>query len=216
MFPHPDQAHESGLLAVGGDLSVERLLAAYSNGIFPWPLGEDDDPLYWFSPDPRFVLYPAELQIRRSLARKRRSGIFEVHYDWAFEDVIEGCRGTPRAGAEGTWITPSLEAAYIDLHRRGVAHSAEAWRDGRLVGGLYGLALGGVFFGESMFFRESDASKVAFAQLVEDLAAMGYRMVDCQQETDHLASFGARAVPRGRFLREMTEAIAVPVLFPEG
>ncbi|MEE2775995.1 MAG: leucyl/phenylalanyl-tRNA--protein transferase [Acidobacteriota bacterium] len=216
VFPHPELAHESGLLAVGGDLSVERLLAAYSNGIFPWPLGDDDDALYWFSPDPRFVLYPSELHVGRSLARRRRSGAFEVHYDWAFEDVIEGCRQTPRPGAAGTWITPSLEAAYVDLHQLGIAHSAEAWVAGRLVGGLYGLALGRVFFGESMFHRETDASKVVFAQLVEDLRALGYRLVDCQQETDHLASLGARSISRAAFLHEIEAAIPESAPFPEG
>ena len=216
VFPHPELAHESGLLAVGGDLSVRRLLAAYSNGIFPWPLGDDEDPLYWFSPDPRFVLFPDELRVRRSLAKRWRSGRFEIHYDWAFADVIEGCRQTPRPGAAGTWITPSLERAYIDLHERGIAHSAEAWVEGRLVGGLYGIALGRVFYGESMFHLETDASKVAFLQLVEDLRELGYRLVDCQQETAHLASFGARSIRRGDFLQLIAAAITEPDGFPDG
>ena len=215
VFPHPELAHESGLLAVGGDLGLERLLAAYSNGIFPWPLGDETEPMYWFSPDPRCVLYPGELRISRSLARRRRSGVYEVRYDTAFEEVIEGCRSTPRCGESGTWITPELEAAFVELHVRGIAHCAEAWRSGRLVGGLYGLSLGGAFFGESMFFREPDASKVAFATLIEDLAVAGFRIVDCQQETAHLRSCGACGIPRARFLREIAAAIEQPVAFPD-
>ena len=214
VFPHPDLAHESGLLAVGGDLSAERLLAAYSNGIFPWPIGDDDDPMYWFAPDPRFVLHPSELHVSRSLARRRRSGRFEVRYDTDFAAVVAGCRTARRQGQPGTWITPALEAAFVDLHRRGLAHSAEAWCEGGLVGGLYGLALGGAFFGESMFFLEPDASKVAFVTLVEDLDAAGFRIVDCQQETAHLASLGARSIPRSTFLREIEAALVEPVAFP--
>ena len=170
--------------------------------------------MYWFSPDPRFVLYPEELHVSRSLARRMRSGDFEVRYNTAFEEVIAGCRGVERPGQPGTWITPALKAAFVDLHHRGVAHCAESWGADGLAGGLYGVALGGVFFGESMFFLEPDASKVAFATLVADLGAAGFRLVDCQQETSHLASLGATAIPRASFLGEVAAAISLPVTFP--
>jgi leucyl/phenylalanyl-tRNA--protein transferase len=216
VFPHPELAHRTGLLAVGGDLGFRRLLAAYSNGIFPWPLGEEGEPLYWFSPDPRFVLYPDELHLSRSLARTVRSGRFEVRYDGDFAAVIRACAEVPRGRDEGggTWITEEMEEAYVDLHRRGIAHCAEAWLGDELVGGLYGVALGAVFFGESMFHRRSDASKVAFATLVTDLSAAGFRLVDCQQETEHLARFGARPIRRRRFLDELVRALEDRPLFP--
>jgi leucyl/phenylalanyl-tRNA--protein transferase len=209
-FPLPESAGPGGLLAVGGDLSPERLLAAYRRGIFPWPWAETG-PMLWWCPDPRFVLYPDGLRVSRSLEQRIRSRRFNVRLDTAFAEVVEGCAATPRrdSGAE-TWITAEMRDAYVRLHALGHAHSAEAWRDGRLVGGLYGVALGGVFFGESMFHKETDASKVAFACLVRQLARWGFRLVDCQLETPHLASLGARAVPRKRFLAELAGLLALP------
>ena len=215
VFPPAELAHASGLLAVGGDLSSERLLAAYRGGIFPWPLGEIDDPMFWFSPDPRFVLRPAELHVSRSLGKTLRGGRFDVRFDTAFEPVIRACAAARRRHEQGTWISEAMVEAYCELRRLGHAHSAESFRDGRLVGGLYGVAIGAAFFGESMFYLEPDASKVAFATLVGELAACGYRLVDCQQETAHLARFGARPVARRRFLRELERALALPVEFPD-
>ena len=214
VFPPAELAHASGLLAVGGDLRPERLLAAYRAGIFPWPLGEVDDPMFWFSPDPRFVLRPAELHVSRSLRRSLRAGRFEVRLDTAFEPVVRACAATRRRHEHGTWISEPMVEAYAELHRLGHAHSAESFRDGRLVGGLYGVAIGGAFFGESMFYTEADASKIAFVTLVGELAAGGFRLVDCQQETAHLARFGARPIPRRRFLRELQRAVAEPARFP--
>jgi len=198
-------AEPNGLLAAGGDLSPDRLLAAYRHGIFPWY--SEGQPILWWSPDPRMVLYTSEFRMSRSLAKRVRSGVFEVHVDSAFRDVVEACADAPREGQRGTWITPEIVAAYAELHRRGYAHSVESWRDGRLVGGLYGLALGRVFFGESMFARETDASKVALVHLVEILRSLDVPLVDCQQETAHLAAFGARPVARERFAAHLVELI---------
>lgn len=198
-------AEPNGLLAAGGDLSPDRLLVAYRRGIFPW-YGAGQ-PILWWSPDPRMVLYVDELRVTRSLAKRLRSGVFEIRIDSAFAEVIEACAGSPRTGQHGTWITPEIVAAYCELHRRGYAHSVESWRDGRLVGGLYGLALGRVFFGESMFARETDASKVALVSLVAKLRAQGVPLVDCQQETAHLGALGARPVPRERFAGHLAELI---------
>jgi leucyl/phenylalanyl-tRNA--protein transferase len=203
------EADEQGLIAVGGDLSPERLLEAYRRGIFPWP-DRERGPLPWFCPDPRFVLYPSELRVSRSLRQRARSGRYEVRLDTAFADVVAACAAAPRPGQRGTWITRAMAAAYADLHALGWAHSAESWRGGRLVGGVYGVALGGAFFGESMFHRETDASKVALVALVGQLRRWGFRLVDCQMPTDHLARFGARAVPRARFLAELEDALALP------
>jgi leucyl/phenylalanyl-tRNA--protein transferase len=214
IFPPAELAHSSGLLAVGGDLRPERLLAAYRAGIFPWPLGEVDDPMFWFSPDPRFVLRPSELHVSRSLRKVLRAGRFDVRYDTAFEGVIRNCAATRRRHEHGTWISEGMIEAYCDLHRLGYAHSAESWVGERLAGGLYGVAIGAVFFGESMFYSEPDASKVAFASLVGELAERGYRLVDCQQETAHLERFGAQPVSRRRFLRELQRALAQPAEFP--
>jgi leucyl/phenylalanyl-tRNA--protein transferase len=214
VFPPAELAHSSGLLAVGGDLSSERLLAAYRAGIFPWPLGEVDDPMFWFSPDPRFVLRPGKLHVSRSLRKALRSGRFEVRYDSAFEAVIRGCAATRRRHERGTWISETMIEAYCRLHQLGHAHSAESWSGGRLVGGLYGVAIGAVFFGESMFYTEPDASKVAFATLVGALCVRGYRLVDCQQETAHLERFGAEPLSRRRFLRELQRALALEAEFP--
>jgi len=198
-------AEPNGLLAAGGDLSPDRLLAGYRHGIFPWY--SEGQPILWWSPDPRMVLFVDEVRVTRSLAKRIRSGTFEVRVDSAFRDVIEACAEAPREGQRGTWITPEIIGAYCELHRRGYAHSVESWRDGQLVGGLYGLALGRVFFGESMFARESDASKVALVHLAAILRHLGVPIVDCQQETAHLAGLGARPIPRERFAAHLAELI---------
>jgi leucyl/phenylalanyl-tRNA--protein transferase len=198
-------AEPNGLLAAGGDLSPDRLLAAYRSGIFPWY--SEGQPILWWSPDPRMVLYVDELRVSRSLRRRVRRGDFDVRIDSAFVDVIEACARTPREGQRGTWITPDIVRAYGELHRRGYAHSVETWRDGELVGGLYGLALGKLFFGESMFARETDASKVALVHLVDKLHGLGVPVIDCQQETGHLAGLGARPIARERFAAHLAQLI---------
>lgn len=206
-FPPPELA-EDGLLAVGGDLSPERLLLAYSSGIFPWY--EEGQPFLWHSPDPRMVLRVPALRVPRSVATARRKGLYEITFDTDFDDVIRGCATTPRQGQRGTWITREMQSAYGELHRQGFAHSAAAWSAGQLVGGLYGVSLGDVFFGESMFATAPDASKVAFVTLVESLAAWGMTLVDCQVYTDHLARFGAEEWPRSRYLEELRQALEAP------
>ena len=195
----------NGLLAIGGDLSPARLLAAYRAGIFPW--FSEGQPILWWSPDPRMVLHVDEFRVSRSLGKRVRAGTFETRVDSAFRSVIEACAETPRAGQGGTWITPVMIDAYCELHRLGYAHSVESWRDGELVGGLYGLALGRMFFGESMFAHETDASKVALVQLVALLQRLAVPLIDCQQETRHLAAFGARPIPRARFAAHLAELI---------
>ena len=212
-FPEVERAlaEPNGLLAAGADLSLPRLLEAYRNGIFPW--FSHDQPILWWSPDPRMVLFPTELKISRSLARTLRSTRFEVRADTAFDAVIEGCR-QPRRGESGTWITEEMAEAYGTLHRAGFAHSVETWLDGKLVGGLYGVALGRAFFGESMFARVSDASKVALVALARQLQHWGFGVIDCQMNTAHLASLGAREIPRAEFtrrLRELVHYAPVPV-----
>jgi leucyl/phenylalanyl-tRNA--protein transferase len=207
-FPPPDAADASGLVAVGGDLSPERLLLAYSMGIFPWP--HEGIPLPWFSPDPRWVIEPAALHVPRRLERSLRAGRYEVRLDSAFAEVIRGCADAPRPGQDGTWITHEMIEAYERLHQLGFAHSAEAWRQGELLGGVYGVSLGGCFFGESMFTRAPDASKTALVVLVRQLAAWRFRLFDCQTHTPHVERLGARAWPRTRFLAAVAEAIALP------
>ncbi|MUT72647.1 leucyl/phenylalanyl-tRNA--protein transferase [Stutzerimonas frequens] len=192
----------NGLLAAGGDLQPERLLAAYRHGCFPWY--QEGQPLLWWSPDPRTVLFPDELHVSRSLRKRMRHGDYQVTFDKAFAEVIQGCAG-PRSYADGTWITTPMQDAYIRLHEMGVAHSVEVWQQGQLVGGLYGLAMGELFFGESMFSRATDASKVGFVTLVERLREWGFALVDCQMPTRHLESFGARSIPRAAF----AEALAM-------
>lgn len=187
-----------GLLAVGGDLSVDRILAAYRKGIFPWYSSEQ--PILWWAPDPRTVLFPANLKISRSLRKTLRKGAFQITLDRAFDRVIRCC-AEPRPDSPGTWITPDMQAAYTELHRQGYAHSAECWLDGELVGGVYGVAVGRVFFGESMFSRVSDASKVTFCHLVKQLQTWEYGLIDCQVYSDHLASLGAESLPRSNFGR---------------
>ena len=208
-FPPIAKALKSpnGLLCAGGDLSPERLVEAYSHAIFPW--FSDGDPILWWSPDPRMVLYPEELRVSRSLRKTVAKGAFETRYDTAFREVMQAC-AAPRDGQGGTWIVPEMVDAYTRLHERGLAHSVESWLDGELVGGLYGVALGKVFFGESMFTRAPDASKVALVQLVERLKGAGYRVIDCQQATAHLASLGAREIPRKAFAQLVRESIQYP------
>lgn len=200
-FPDPGLAHESGILAVGGDLSPERLLLAYASGIFPW--FEEDQPLLWWSPDPRLILEPRALHVPRSLGKTLRRGTYEIRWDTAFAPVMERCGTVPRHDQDGTWITEDMLAAYVRLHELGYAHSAEAWQDGVLVGGLYGVSLGSAFFGESMFAEAPDASKAAFVTLVQRLAAGGCDLVDCQVKTDHLVRFGAVEVSRAEYLRRL-------------
>ena len=209
-FPPAELADESGLLAVGGDLNPGRLLEAYRSGIFPWY--SEGQPILWHSPDPRFVLVPQSLHVPASLKKTIKRGRFEVRLDTAFADVIGACGETPRPGQNGTWITDAMKAAYVELHRLGFAHSAEAWEDGALAGGLYGVSLGSAFFGESMFARAPDASKVAFVTLVEWLRARGFTLIDCQVYTEHLARFGAELWPRGQFLAELEVALEAPTL----
>jgi leucyl/phenylalanyl-tRNA--protein transferase len=208
-FPPLEKAmHEpNGLLAAGGDLSPERLLAAYRHGCFPWY--QDEQPVLWWSPDPRTVLYPEELHVSRSLRKKLRQGTFNITFDRAFRDVIEGCAG-PRSYTDGTWITTPMQNAYVKLHQLGIAHSVEVWQDQQLVGGLYGLAMGRLFFGESMFSHTTDASKAGFVTLVERLRDWGFKMIDCQMPTQHLASFGARAIARQAFAETLAKYLDEP------
>lgn len=197
-FPPVDEADEEGLLIVGGAVTAERVLEAYSKGIFPW-YNDDSLPLWW-SPDPRFVLFPDELHISRSMQKVLRKGEFEFRFDTAFKEVLQACATVPRAGQEGTWITPSMAVVYNDLHRLGFAHSAETWKSDQLVGGVYGLQIGNVFFGESMFSKESNASKFAFVQLVQRLRKASVAMLDCQVYTDHVQTLGARLISREEFI----------------
>jgi leucyl/phenylalanyl-tRNA--protein transferase len=204
--------HPNGLLAAGADLSPARLLAAYRQGIFPWY--STGEPILWWSPDPRMVLIPPELKISRSLAKTLRNRGHEIRFDSAFEAVMHGCatRGAD-AAAHGTWITDEMRAAYLSLHELGYAHSVETWIEGELAGGLYGVAIGRMFYGESMFTRARDASKMAMVSLVRRLQRHGYGMIDCQMHTGHLASLGARAIPRSEFslrLRELVDYAVTP------
>lgn len=205
LFPPPQLAEEDGLLAIGGDLSSERLLEAYSKGIFPWYV--ESSPILWWSPDPRLVLFPEELQIPRSLKQVIKKDFFKITTDKAFEDVINNCAHIQRKGSHGTWLTKDMILAYIKLHHLGYAHSVESWHEGELVGGLYGVALGGVFFGESMFTKMSNASKVAFVKTVQRLKSQGYIIIDCQVVTKHLMNMGARTIPRSQFLRILKIAL---------
>ncbi len=199
-FPPVEQAlaDPDGLLAAGGDLSPPRLLRAYRHGVFPWY--NPGEPILWWSPDPRLILFPGRLKISRSLGKVLKKGEFTLTWDQAFPEVVEGC-AAPRRGKKGTWITPEMKTAYLQLHGLGFAHSVECWRQGELVGGLYGVAIGRVFFGESMFHRFSNASKVAIVGLCRWLRNWRYALIDCQVRTDHLASLGAEEIPRSRFVR---------------
>ncbi|MDQ7830829.1 MAG: leucyl/phenylalanyl-tRNA--protein transferase [Desulfovibrionaceae bacterium] len=206
-FPPPHLAEPGGLLAVGGDLSVPRLLAAYSQGIFPWY--DDDSPILWWSPDPRPVLFPAELHVPRRLERVLRQDRFEISLNTDFPAVIRACARARRPGQPGTWITAEMVAAYVALHNAGFAHSVEARLDGALVGGAYGVALGRAFFGESMFHLVPEASKAAFVTLARHLRERGFAFIDCQQTTEHMARFGCREIPRREFLRLVREALGL-------
>jgi leucyl/phenylalanyl-tRNA---protein transferase len=208
IFPPPDYADPSGLLAVGGDLSTERLLEAYRVGIFPWY--SDDQPILWWSPDPRFVLYLEDFKISRSLQKTLKKGVFTVTLDRAFEEVIDACAAIPRQGQNGTWIVPEMKQAYINLHGLGYAHSVETWFDNKLTGGLYGVSLGKAFFGESMFHHKTDASKVALAVLVEKLKSWDFHFIDSQLATEHMLSLGAKEVPRRIFLKQLGAALKQP------
>ena len=208
LFPPPEAAEADGLLAVGGDLSPERLLLAYSMGIFPW--FSEGQPILWHSPDPRFVLEADAIHVPRSLEKRLRRGEYEVRFDTAFSEVLRACGEADRPGQGGTWITSGMVEAYERLFELGFAHSAEAWRDGELVGGLYGVSLGGAYFGESMFATAPDASKCAFVVLARTLATWGIPLIDCQVRTDHLARFGAEDWPREEFLAALEGALAAP------
>ena len=199
VFPSPHLARRDGLLAVGGDLSMDRLLEAYRQGIFPWY--QDGEPILWWSPDPRLLLYPEKLHISKSLRKVIRKSIFSITYDTNFDGVIAGCADMRAPKQQGTWIVNDMIQAYMHLHEAGYAHSVEAWQDGELVGGLYGVSLGGAFFGESMFSRVSNVSKVALVTLVQRLSRWGFDFLDCQITTAHLLQFGACEVPRPQFLK---------------
>ncbi len=209
-FPDSTNATEDGLLAAGGDLSPERLIEAYSKGVFPWY--SDGQPILWFSPDPRMVLYPNNFKCSNSLKRDIQSNRFEVRIDTAFEEVIRSCASVPRPGQDGTWITSDMIDAYIEMHHLGYAHSFEAFRRGRLVGGLYGLSFGASFFGESMFHTEPNASKIAFSQLVTFAKEHGFDFIDAQTPSSHLQSLGAKSVSRVRFLEELQSTLKFETL----
>ena len=207
-FPPVEKAREDmgGLLAVGGDLSAKRILAAYQQGIFPWGTVEGH-PL-WYSPNPRMVMFPGEFKLSRSLGKTLRAGAYEVRFDHDFPAVIAACGATPRPGQDGTWISREMNAAYTHLHELGWAHSVETYVEGDLVGGLYGLAIGSMFYGESMFSHRSNASKIAFAHLIRFLGEQKFGMIDCQMRTEHLASLGGREIPRHDFLTRLQQLTA--------
>ncbi|WP_244070466.1 leucyl/phenylalanyl-tRNA--protein transferase [Nitrosomonas sp. PY1] len=206
-FPPLDRAlkEPNGLLAMGGDLTPQRLLEAYRKGIFPW--FNEGEPILWWSPDPRMVLFPDELRISRSLSKELKRGNYQIRTDHCFGEVMQAC-AAPRGGQAGTWIHPEMIAAYTALHEMKFAHSVETWVDNELVGGLYGIALGQIFFGESMFSRVPNASKIAFVHLVKQLRVWGFGLIDCQVKTNHLASLGAREIPRTVFARYLSELIS--------
>ena len=198
LFPSPEQASDEGIVAVGGDLKPERVMLAYRKGIFPW--FESDDFLLWWSPDPRMVLFPDQVKISKSMRAVLRKKQFEVTFNNAFDDVVEACAKVKRFGQNGTWITPGLMEVYSTLHTQGHAHSVEVWEEGVLVGGLYGIDLGTVFCGESMFSKANNASKVALISLAKELKKNKYELIDCQVPTQHLASMGAESITRSEFL----------------
>jgi leucyl/phenylalanyl-tRNA--protein transferase len=208
VFPPPELAGKDGLLAVGGDLSEERLILAYQMGIFPW--FSDDSPILWWSPEPRLVLFPSELHISKRLKRISKKDLFEVSFDKAFKEVIVTCATIHKKKHNATWIGKEMIKAYCNLHYSGFAHSVECWQEGNLVGGLYGISLGNIFFGESMFTKISYASKVAFINLVQKIKEWDFKLIDCQMTTRHLMSFGAREIPRQEFLKILEEALKYP------
>lgn len=201
-------ADPNGLLAAGADLSAERLLAAYRQGIFPW--FNEGQPILWWSPDPRMVLFPAELHVSRSLNKRLKKQDYEIRFDTAFREVVMTCATMPRIGQDGTWITADMLDAYCNLHELGYAHSVETWMDGKLAGAIYGVAIGRMFYGESMFHRVTDASKIALVHLMRRLETQGFGMMDCQMKTEHLASLGAREIPRTEFSRRLEELVNSP------
>lgn len=207
-FPPPHLADDTGLLAIGGDLKSERLLLAYELGIFPW--FNDDQPLLWWSPPKRMVLFPGEMKVSKSLQKQVDRGTFEVRCDTAFREVMQQCSTIRRKDQDGTWITNQMIEAYCDLHDQGYAHSFESWQDGQLVGGLYGISLGRAFFGESMFSKTTDASKVAFYHLHALAQRHEFQFIDCQLHTDHLASLGAQEISREDYLQALAKALAFP------
>lgn len=211
-FPNPARSNADGLLAIGGDLAPARLLEAYKKGIFPWY--NDDDPILWWSPDPRLVLFPSELRVSKSMRPYFNQPKFELSFDRSFEQVVRACQDTKRARQAGTWINENIIEAYTSLHFMGHAHSVEVWQEGQLVGGLYGICLGKIFFGESMFARASNASKFGFISLVHWLKARDFELIDCQQETAHLTSLGARAISRSDFMARLQDNLARHPLQP--
>lgn len=214
IFPSPDLARPDGLIAVGGDLCTERLISAYRLGIFPWY--NPGEPILWWSPDPRLILYPKELHVSRRLGRIIRQGRFKITFDKAFDEVISLCAEVRLKAGDGTWISDDMIEAYSRLHRQGMAHSAEAWFDGRLAGGLYGVAIGRVFFGESMFSRVDNASKSALVELARQLDVWGFSIIDCQVTTRHLISLGARNIPRNAFTARLVELVDAANGAPQG
>ncbi len=207
-FPNPRNASDEGLLAYGGDLCSSRLLTAYRKGIFPWY--SPGDPILWWSPDPRLLLYPDKFRVRKSFRRVLRSGKFTVTFDKEFSNVIKHCAMVPRDGQDHTWITEEIQEAFTGLHEEGFAHSVEIYKEGKLVGGLYGIAMGKAFFGESMFSLVADASKVAFKALSDVLGAKGYDFIDCQMKTDHMIGLGAEVVDRDIFLDALEKTLEKP------
>ena len=208
IFPHPELASEDGLLAIGGDLSVERLLLAYANGIFPW--FEDGGPILWWTLNPRLVLFPEQLKVSPSLRQTINSRKFTITFDGQFEEVIKNCAVVPRREQDGTWITSEMQKAYVDLYRAGFAHSVEVKYNNKLVGGLYGVSLGRFFFGESMFYHVRDASKVALFYLVEKLKHWNFIGIDAQQDTPHMRRMGAEAISRKQYLELLEESMKYP------
>jgi len=208
LFPPIEEAEDDGLLAVGGDLTKERLLGAYRRGIFPWY--EVGQPILWWSPDPRLVLFPDELKISRSLRKVLRKEQFEIRFDTVFQEVIKSCADVRTKQGEGTWIIPEMQQAYIELHQEGFAHSVESWLDGKLVGGLYGISMGQCFFGESMFSTTNDSSKVALVALADFSQRVGIKLIDCQMTTPHLLSLGAREIKREVFLKMLKKHLETP------
>lgn len=205
VFPPVEEADEDGFLAIGGDLSTERLLEAYRNGIFPWY--NEDEPICWWSPDPRCVLFPQKLHVSKSMNQLIRKEQFRFSMDTCFTEVMENCRSIARKGEQGSWIQDELIAAYTKLHELGYAHSGETWYDGKLVGGMYGVQLGKIFFGESMFSFMSNASKFAFTGFVRELVKQDVKLIDCQMKTDHLLSLGAEMIPRSEFIAILRQYI---------
>lgn len=209
LFPDVELAEEDGLLAVGGDLSPGRLLTAYQLGIFPWY--NEDSPILWWSPDPRWVLRPANVHVSRSMAKVFKRGTFRVSFDEAFDQVIAACRAAPRPGQDGTWLVGEMEDAYNYLHQLGFAHSVEVWQEEELVGGMYGVSLGGCFFGESMFSKVNNSSKTALISLARKLESHGFLLIDCQVHTPHLESMGASEMPRAEFVKNIRKGMDMPM-----